>query len=153
MMLPILISVSVAPLSYFFWASAAPEVAIKPMTAAESAATVSFRPESMASPWIFLSCFCDLVFLELADQIVADHRDLPCPVWHQEDDEEQQHAEHRAGQAFRNSLSDVRNEDDEGRADDRTGQPSDAADNHAEKQRNRQRDGVAVGSHELHGDR
>ena len=37
MMLPILISVSVAPVSYFFWASAAPELIAKTMIAAENA--------------------------------------------------------------------------------------------------------------------
>ena len=40
-MLPILISVSVAPVSYFFWASALPLVAAKAMTAVENAAILS----------------------------------------------------------------------------------------------------------------
>ena len=37
-MLPTLISVSVAPVSYFFWASAPPVEAAKAITAAENAA-------------------------------------------------------------------------------------------------------------------
>jgi hypothetical protein len=42
MMLPILILVSAAPVSYFFWASALPLVAAKAMTAVESAAMRNF---------------------------------------------------------------------------------------------------------------
>src|SRR5664279_3879130 len=149
MMLPILISVSVAPVSYFFWASALPLMAAKAMTAVENAAIRRFCLASIVSPSVFFGLS---VLLEFAEQMLGNHRDLPGAVRHQEDDEEQQHSEHGAGEALRNSLRDIRHEDDEGRADDRAGQPSDAADHHAEKQRNRQRDGVAVGRHELHRD-
>src|SRR5580704_15895544 len=107
MMLPILISVSVAPVSYFFWASAAPEVTVKAMTAVENAAIRSCCPESIVSPW-FKSV---QALLEFADQPVGDDGDLPCAMRHQEDDEEQQHAEHGAGQTLGDAFRDVRHED------------------------------------------
>src|SRR6185437_2996855 len=157
MMLPILISVSVAPVSYFFWASALLLLtAAKAMTAVENAAILSFCTEGIVSPcsgftgWALDSCRS--ASSEFADQLLADHRHLPRAMRHQEDDEKQQHAEDGAGKAFRDSLGDVRHEDDEGRTHDRSRQPADAADHHAEKQRDRQRDGVAVGRDELHGD-
>src|ERR1700688_4421085 len=53
MMLPILISVSVAPVSYFFWASAPPEVAANAMTAVENAAILSSCLESILSPQFY----------------------------------------------------------------------------------------------------
>src|SRR6266436_4447896 len=53
MMLPILISVSVAPVSYFFWASAPPEVAANAMTAVENAAILSSCLESILSPHFY----------------------------------------------------------------------------------------------------
>src|SRR5215211_2192105 len=145
MMLPILISVSAAPVSYFFWASALPPIAAKTSTAAESAAVRS-RAVSIVSPSGFL------ILPELADQLLSNDRHLPGAVRHQEDDEEQEHAEYRTGEALGNAFRNVGHEDDEGRADQRSGQPADAADHHAEEQRNRQHDGVAVRRHELHGD-
>src|SRR3979490_2274924 len=147
MMLPILIWVSVAPVSYFFWASAVPLMAAKAMTAVVNAAIRGFL-KSIVSPEFFQVS----VSFEFADQLLRNNGDLPCAVRHKEDDEKQKHAEHRAGEALRDSLRDVRHEDDEGRAHDRSGQPSHAADPHAEEQRDRQRDGVAVGRHELNGD-
>src|ERR1700761_4957755 len=146
MMLPSLISVSVAPVSYFFWASAAPVVAVKAMTTVDNAVTSSFLLERMFSPWL-------LTFLEFAEQLLSDDGDLPCAVWHQEDDEKQENAEHRAGKTLRDAFRDIRNEDDERRADDRSRQPSHAADDHAEKQRDCERDRVAVRCDELHGGR
>src|SRR3954447_20277405 len=131
MMLPILISLSEAPVSYFFWASALPSVAAKTRTAAENAAVRS-RAVSMVPPSSFL------ILPEPSNQLLGNDRHLPCAVRHQEDDEEEQHAEHRAGEALGNAFRDVGNEDDERRADQRSGQPADAADHHAEKQRNRQ---------------
>src|ERR1700675_1969762 len=97
MILPKLILVSGASVSYFFWASALPLVAAKAMTAVENAAIRNFWVESMISPW-----FKNLrsVFLEFADQLLGNDGDLPCAVRHQEDHEKQQHAEHRAGEAF-----------------------------------------------------
>src|SRR6478609_1781710 len=116
MMLPILISVSVAPESYFFWASALLPKAAKAMTAVESAAILSFCTDGIVSP---CSGFTGLgfgsrrsAFSESADQLLADHRHLPRAVRHQEDDEEQQHAKDGAGKSFRDSLGDVRHEDD-----------------------------------------
>src|ERR1039458_4946329 len=114
MMLPILISVSVAPVSYFFWASALPPVAAKAMTAVANAAIRNSCLESIVFPH-------SSVFLELADQVLGDHGHLPRAVRDQVDDEEQQHAEHRAGQPLGNSLRDVWHEDDEGRTHDRSG--------------------------------
>src|SRR5271154_5957786 len=149
MMLPILISASVAPVSYFFWASALPEVAAKAMTAVRNAAILGFCNESIASPFFRVRWSA---LPELADQVLRNHRDLPRAMRHQEDDEEQKYAEYRTGEPLGNTLGDVRHEDDKGRADDRSRQPPDATDHHAEKQRDRQRDGVAVGRHELHGD-
>src|SRR5689334_11802782 len=65
MMLPILISVSVAPVSYFFWASAPPEVAAKAMTAVESAAIRIICLESIISPEFYflnlpISCWATI---------------------------------------------------------------------------------------------
>src|SRR5450631_2497609 len=97
MILPILISASVAPVSYFFWASALPLTAAKAMTAVENAAIRSFCLASIVSPSVFLRLS---VFLELAEQLLGNHRDLPGAVRHQEDDKEQQHAEHGAGKAL-----------------------------------------------------
>ena len=53
-MLPILISVSVAPVSYFFWASALPLMATMAMTAVENAAILVVSRESIISPgfWV-----------------------------------------------------------------------------------------------------
>src|ERR1700712_682365 len=123
MMLPTLISVSVAPVSYFFWASALPLVAAKAMTAVEIAAIRSFWLKSIVSPFEFGRS----VFLELADKVLGDHRDLSCAMRHEKDDEEQKDAEYGAGQAFRNAFRDVGNEHDEGRSDDRSRQPAHAA--------------------------
>src|SRR6267142_1755092 len=102
MMLPILISVSVAPVSYFFCASALPLKAAKAMTAVENAAIRSCCLESITSPF--------LVFPEFTDQALGDECHLPCAVRNKEDDDEQQHAEHGAGKAFGNPFGDVRNE-------------------------------------------
>src|SRR5260363_226814 len=139
MMLPILISVSDAPVSYFFWASAPPEVSA--MTAVASAAIRN----------CCITCkMSSLGLTDFAQQLLSHHRHLPRAVRHEEDDEEQQDAEHRAGQALGDALGDVRNEDDEGGADEGAGQPADAADHHAEEQRDGEDDGVAVGRDELH---
>src|SRR6267143_2001628 len=124
MMLPILISVSVAPVSYFFWAAALP-LATAIATIAIGIARLSFV-EDILFPLDFLTLVVDGL------KIV---RHLPCTVRHQEDDEEQKDAEHSAGETLGNSLRDVRHEDDEGGAYDRSGQPADAADHHAEEQR------------------
>src|ERR1700694_3472350 len=64
MMLPILISVSVAPVSYFFWASALPLMAAKAMTAVENAAIRSFCLESIVQFLLGLSW--PISFLEVA---------------------------------------------------------------------------------------
>src|SRR6267154_4790864 len=57
MMLPTLISVSVAPVSYFFRASALPFMAAKAMTAVVNAAILVGDVESIVSPWFW---FADL---------------------------------------------------------------------------------------------
>src|ERR1700730_10287242 len=69
MMLPILISVSVAPAAYFFWASALPDVAAKAMIAVANAAIRNSCLESIVSPH-------SSVFLELADQVLGNHGHL-----------------------------------------------------------------------------
>ena len=98
-MLPILISASVAPVSYFFWASALLLLtAAKAMTAVENAAILSFCTRTHSLSLVFGSYRS--AFLEFADQLLADHRHLPRAMRHQEDDEEQQHAEHGAGKAL-----------------------------------------------------
>ena len=71
---------------------------------------------------------------------------------HEEDDGEQQHAEHRAGETLRDVFGDVRHEHDEGRAHQRSRQPADATDHHAEEDRDGKLDGEAVGRDELHHD-
>ncbi|KAG5719640.1 hypothetical protein E4T56_gene17499, partial [Termitomyces sp. T112] len=92
------------------------------------------------------------VLSELSGELLAQDRDLPCAMRHEVDDEEQEDAEHGAGEALGDALRHVRHEDDEGGADERAGQPAHAADDHAEEQRDRERDGVAVGRDELHRD-
>jgi len=89
MVLPILISVSVAPVSYFFWATA-PPLATAIATIAIGIARLSFV-ENILFPLDFSTLVVDGL------KIV---RELPCTVPHQEDDKEQQDA-------------DVRHEDDE----------------------------------------
>src|SRR5215831_8085669 len=113
MMFPILISVSVAPVSYFFWASAAPEVKV---TTAVTRAAVRIFLESNLISFRGVS-----ILSELADELLAHDGNLPCTVRHEEDDEEQEHAEHRARKALGDAFRDVRHEDDERRADDRAG--------------------------------
>jgi hypothetical protein len=52
-----LISVSVAPVSYFFWASALPLMAAKAMTAVVNAAVLVGDVESIIFPWVgFADC-------------------------------------------------------------------------------------------------
>jgi hypothetical protein len=89
MMLPILISVSVAPVSYFFWAAPLP-LATAIATIAIGIARLSFV-EDILFPLDFLTLVVDGL------KIV---RHLPCTVRHQEDDEEQKYAEHRAGETL-----------------------------------------------------
>src|SRR5262245_47871441 len=105
MILPILISVSVAPVSYFFWAKA-------PMgakTIATAASTAARRR---------LDCISLLTSLpELADELLADDGNLPGAVRHQINDDEQKDAEYGARKTFGDAFRDVRHEDDEGRAD------------------------------------
>src|SRR5215469_6805936 len=125
MMLPILISVSEAPVSYFFWASA--PAGAKTNTTAASAAARRGRERVI----------CPKSLPELANELLTDDRNLPGAMRHQVNDQEQQDAEHRARKSLGDAFGDVRHEDDEGRADERPGQPSDAADDHAEEQLDR----------------
>src|SRR5579863_907612 len=129
MMLPILISVSVAPVSYFFCASAASLVVANASAAAANAADRKFGLEGT---FLLLGLFF-LTFLEFANQMLGNQGTLPCAVRHKENDEKQNDAEHGAGKTLGDSLGDVRNEDDEGGTDNRPGQPSHTADDHAEK--------------------
>src|SRR6185437_2710522 len=148
MMLPILISVSLAPVSYFFWASALWDT----QTMATAASAAVRRPvKSMVSP-VLLLLFSSGLSPEPAGQLLANDGDLSRPVRDQEDDKEEQDAEHGAGEALGDAFRDVRDEDDERRSDKGAGQPADAADDHAEEQGDRKRDGVAVGRNELHRD-
>src|SRR5262245_29488023 len=136
MILPTLISVSVAPVSYFFWASAVPPVVTKATSAADAAASRSFAWVVMVAPfcWFLLSSLP-----EFGQQLLGNDGHLPCAMRHEEDHDEQQDAEHGAGEALGNALGDVRHEDDEGSADERARQPADATDHHAEEQRSEER--------------
>jgi hypothetical protein len=64
MMLPILISVSVAPVSYFFWASALPPLAASKMMAVENAANrratkdISFLPDEINECVLLMGSLC-----------------------------------------------------------------------------------------------
>src|ERR1041384_87183 len=115
MMLPILISVSLAPVSYFFWASAVPLVAAKATSAADTAASRSFA-------WVVIdsSIFVGLAQLlpEFADQLLGNDGNLPRAMRHEEDHDEQENAEHSAGEALGDALGNVGHEDDEGGADE-----------------------------------
>src|SRR6476646_8403538 len=107
MMLPILISVSLAPVSYFFWASALWDT----HTMATVASAAVRRPvKCMVSPG-FIALVSSGLSPEPAGQLLANDGDLPRPVRDQEDDKEEQDAEHGAGEALGNALRDVRNED------------------------------------------
>src|SRR3954466_2111550 len=150
MMLPILISVSDAPVSYFFWANAAPEVRVMTAVAVTSAAVRSVLSKNNSGLLGLINGLS--VLSEPADELLAHDRDLPRAVRHEVDDGEQEYAEYGAGEALGDALRHVRHEDDESCADERAGQPADATDDHAEEQRDRQRDRVAVGRDELHGD-
>src|SRR4029453_4253191 len=149
MMLPILISVSVAPVSYFFWASAVPPLAAKATSAADTAASRSFAWGVIDSSF-FVGFAQSLP--EFGDQLLGNDGHLPCAMRHEEDHDEQQDAEHGAGETLGNALGDVRHEDDEGGTDERARQPADAADHHAQEQGDREVDRVAVGCHERHDD-
>src|SRR5579863_6376806 len=116
MMLPILISVSVAPVSYFFCASAVSLVAANAIAAVANAADRKFGLESTFLP---LGLF--LTLLESANQMLGYQGTLPCAVRHKVDDEKQNDAEHGAGKTLGDSLGDIRNENDEGGTDDRPG--------------------------------
>src|SRR6185312_115698 len=148
MMLPTLISVSLAPVSYFFWASAPSDTQT---SATAASAAVRSPVKSMVSPCLLLSASSGL-FPEPGHQLLTDDGNLSSPMRNQEDDKEEQYAEHGAGKTLGDAFRDVRHEDDEGRSDKRAGQPADTADDHAEKQGDRERDGITVGRHELHGD-
>src|SRR5215470_19231827 len=125
MMLPILISVSVAPVSYFFWASAVPPDVTKATSAADAAASRSFAWVVMVAP------FCCLLLSSLPEfgqQLLGNDGRLPRAMRHEEDHDEQQDAEHGAGETLGDALGDVGHEDDEGGAHERSRQPADAAD-------------------------
>src|SRR3974377_174982 len=101
MMLPILISVSVAPVSYFFCASAL-VVEAKAMRVAAIAA----NGKSDLECTFFLLGFS--AFLQFAEQMLGNQSDLHRAVGHQVDDEKQDDAEHRARKTFGDSFGDVR---------------------------------------------
>src|ERR1700752_3315610 len=147
MMLPTLISVSVAPVSYFFLASAVPPVATKAIIAVDTAASRSFALVVIGAPFLFVLLS---LLPEFAHQLLGNDGHLPCAMWHEEDHDEEQDAEHGAGQALVDALGDVGHEDDEGGTDEGSRQPADAADHHAEEQADRLVDGVAVGRGEIH---
>src|SRR4051794_34279615 len=69
--------------------------------------------------------------LDLSVKVVSQ---LPRSVRQQEDHGDDEYAEHGAGKPFRHALGEVRHQHDEGCAKDRSGQPADAADHHAEEQ-------------------
>src|SRR5689334_11163619 len=149
MMLPTLISVSVAPVSYFFWAKAVPPVATKAATAVDAAASRSFVRDVIDAPFCWS---CSVLLPEFADQLLGNDGHLPGAMRHEEDHDEQENAEHGAGETLVDTLGDVGHENDEGCTDERSGQPADAAHHHAEEQRDGEVvDGVAVGRHEGHG--
>src|SRR5689334_18234825 len=104
MMLPILISVSLAPVSYFFWASAVPLVAAKATSAADTAASRSFAWVVMVAPFL-------LVLLsslsEFADQLLGNDGNLPRAMRHEEDHDKQENAEHGAGEALGDAFGNV----------------------------------------------
>src|SRR4030088_2987990 len=117
MMLPILISVSVAPGSYLFWARAPLEVAAKAMTAVENAAIRNFCPESMISPLLSVSS-------QFTDQVMGAIRHLTRAVRDDENDHDQDDAEHRAGQTLGDSFGDVGNLNDDSLAGQRSRSPA-----------------------------
>src|ERR1044072_5301635 len=138
MMLPTLISVSLAPGSYFFCAVAGAAIthsatdAISARMAFRMASSVA-RPRSAA----------------VSGQASGNQTPKPRrPHRHHEDDQQQNHPVDRAGEALREMLGDVRHEQHEEAADDRPGDRRDAAHDEADEQRDREREGETVGRHE-----
>src|SRR5712675_1064335 len=107
MMLPTLISVSLAQEQYDTGASAVPLMAAGAMSAVANAALVLVSRESIITPVFEVE---RSVLPEFAEQMLGNHCDLPRAVRHEEDDKEQQDAEHGAGEALGNSLRNVRHE-------------------------------------------
>src|SRR4029450_11508512 len=133
MMFPILIPVSVAPVSYFFCAKALPPITVTASAAADSVARCLRR-------FIIPASLLQLICVGLSDQFLdlsVDHvNQLPRSVRQQEDYGKDEHAEHGVRETLGDLLGDVRNEHDECRSGERAGQPADASDHHAEEQGN-----------------
>src|ERR1043165_1439367 len=125
MMLPMRISVSLAPVSYFFCAAAGAARA-----SAAQAISRCFQNRMVSSTLTALHQFA-------SDQT----REPGGPTWHQIDDDEQDDAIHGAGEALRHGLRDIRNEQDEQSADHRAGNRRDAADHEPDEQSDREHEG------------
>ena len=135
-MLPILISVSLAPGSYFFCAAAGPA------SATQHADRRNQR--TLFIPHGFLLGIM-AVFSGPSNQL-RDHpaHQAGSAGRHQVDDQQQDDPVDRARQALRDRLGDVRDEQHEQPADQRAGDRGDAADHQADEQRDREHEGEAV---------
>src|SRR6186713_29980 len=77
MMLPILISVSVAPVSYFFWADAVVVEAAMSASASDAAASLPVTAGIPISLFSWCVCAPFLVLLVFGDAVAIQY-DLPC---------------------------------------------------------------------------
>src|SRR3954454_11514381 len=77
MMLPILISVSVAPVSYFFWADAVEAEAAMSASASDAAASLPVTAGIPISLFSWCVCVPFLVLLVFGDAAAIQY-DLPC---------------------------------------------------------------------------
>src|SRR4051812_12824091 len=111
MMLPILISLSLAPGSYFFWAGAGPASATSPAAIDAISARFALRmASSIAKQSAFLPC-----------QPCGDpSSETGRAGRHQVDKQQQNDPVDRAGQALGEGLGDIRHEQHEETTDDRS---------------------------------
>src|SRR5712691_3954478 len=144
-MFPTLISVSLAPGSYFFCAAAGPAVPI---------ATPS------TSAGIRYLCMC--IFLPPLDSVASaarfgePHHDQSNQSGkagrHQIDEQDQHYTIDRAGEALRYVFGDVGDKQHEPGTEQCACDRADAADHKPNEKRNRKSKGEAIGRHELHDD-
>src|SRR6185295_10631981 len=147
-MWPMRISLSDAPWSYFFCASAAGLA-----SAAASRAAIGTSTRFMESPPSLNgvgSWFPRLAIVPLPGQPRQAQADGPRDAHrHQVGKADEKQAENRPGGGFRDFVRDVRHELDEQRAVERARNRGEPADDDADEERKREENVEAVGRHEL----
>src|SRR3546814_681700 len=152
MVLPILISVSVAPGSYLPAATAAAG-SDRPAAVSNAMASLRFMGSSLGDGMAGAFLTPRLLSFEPAPDMGDGEADQPCRTrWHEVDDEQDDDAEQHAGEAGGDAFGEVRHVQHEGAADHRAGDPADAADHQADQEIDREHEGETDGGHELHHD-